>query len=60
MSERLYPIDCEAFSVKEPNRISSEGAALYQKGWSLRDIAREFGCSKNKVRAQLKKAGQTK
>ena len=58
LSERLYPIDCKAFSLKESDRISAEGAVLYQKGWSLRDIGRELGCSKNKVRAELQKAGQ--
>ena len=56
--ERLYPIDSKAFSLKESYRISFEGAVLYRKGWSLRDIAREFGCSKNKVRSELQKAGQ--
>src|SRR6266404_1733505 len=57
LSERLYPIDNKSFFIKEPVRISSEGLALYQKGWSLRDIARECGCSKTKVYADLRKAG---
>ena len=38
-------------------RISSELAALYEKGLSLREIAREFGCSKNGVRSSLLKGG---
>ena len=57
MSERLYPIATKEFFLREPIRISAEAAKLYQKGWSLRDIALEFGCSKNKVRADLKKVG---
>ena len=32
-------------------------ADFYRKGWSLRDIARECGCSKNKIRNDLQKAG---
>lgn len=55
--EHLYPIDTKTFFLKEPSRISPETAVLYRKGWSLRDIAHELGCSKGKVRSDLKKAG---
>lgn len=57
LSERLYPIDTKAFILKESNRISPEIVDLYKKGWSLRDIAREYGCSRHKVYSQVKKAG---
>ncbi len=57
MYELFYPIDTKEFSLKNEVRITCELAVLYQKGWSLRDIARETGCSKNKVRSSLLKSG---
>ncbi len=57
LSERLYPIDTKDFSGIKQRRISPEMIALYRKGWSLRDIAREYGFSKNKVNADLRRAG---
>lgn len=57
MYELFYPIDTKEFSFKNDIRISSELAALYVKGWSLREIARESGCSKNGVRSRLLKGG---
>lgn len=43
--------------MKDDGRISSEMADLYGKGWSLREIARECGCSKTRVRSCLLKEG---
>lgn len=57
MSELLYPIDSIEFSLKDPTRINPETAEFYRNGRSLGDIARELGCSKSKVRNDLKKAG---
>jgi hypothetical protein len=55
--ELFYPIDNKEFSPKDDSRISSEIAELYGKGWSLREIAREYGCSKTRVRSRLLKEG---
>lgn len=57
MYELFYPIDTKDFSFKNDIRISSELAVLYEKGLSLRDIAREIGCSKNGVRSSLLRGG---
>ena len=43
---------------KERNRISDEVVGFYRKGYSLRDIALELGCSKNKVRSDPVRSGQ--
>lgn len=55
--ELFYPIDTIQFSLKARVPISPEAVDLYRKGWSLRDIAREYGCSKGKVMLALRKAG---
>lgn len=57
MYELFYPIDTKEFYFKNDTRISSEVTNLYEQGWSLREIARENGCSKNKIRSSLVKAG---
>jgi hypothetical protein len=54
--ELFYPIDTKPLFLKNDIRISSDLAELYQNGWSLGEIAREFGCSKNKVRSRLLKS----
>jgi hypothetical protein len=53
----LYPIDFVAVKFESQKRIIDEAACFYEKGWSLREIARELGCSKNKVRKCLLKNG---
>ena len=57
MYELFYPIDTKDFSLGNDVRILSELAVLYEKGLSLREIAREIGCSKNGVRSSLLKGG---
>ncbi|MBL7670297.1 MAG: recombinase family protein [Bdellovibrionaceae bacterium] len=61
LSERIYPIDFRPQFFETRNRISSEDAKIiaekYQKGCSLRDIAKLLGSSKNRVRSELKKLG---
>jgi hypothetical protein len=55
--EHFYPVDSKRLFFKNDFRISSDLADLYKKGWSLRDIALEVGCSKNKVRSSVLKTG---
>ena len=53
----MYPIDFKPVSFKSQNRIIDEAVHFYARGSSLREIARDFGCSKNKIRKTLMKAG---
>lgn len=53
ISERLQPVDFKEFIVKLFLGISTEVTEKYKKGWSLRDIAKDLGVSKNGVRSIL-------
>ena len=61
ISERIYPTDFKPQFFETRNRISSEDAKTiaekYQKGCSLRDIAKHLGSSKNRIRSELKRLG---
>jgi hypothetical protein len=57
ISELLQPIDFTSFITKDKSRISTEAVELYQKGWSLREIAKELGASKSGIGSMLLKAG---
>lgn len=61
LTELLQAIDFMTFLVKIKNRISAADAIIisekYKTGSSLRDIANLFGCSKNKIRSELKRHG---
>ncbi len=45
--------------ARQDQRISDDFVKLYENGWSLREISKHYGCCKNRVRAQLLKAGIT-
>lgn len=55
----MQPIDFTAFTTKDKSRISAEAVDLYQKGWSLREIAKELGASKSGISSILLNAGIT-
>lgn len=57
ISELLQPIAFTSFITKDKSRISTEAVELYQKGWSLREIAKELGASKTGIGSILLKAG---
>lgn len=61
ISERIYPIDFIEHYFKNRNRISSGDAKIiaekYENGCSLRDLAKLYGYSKNKVRSILRCQG---
>lgn len=61
LAESLYPIDYTPFTFKSRYRISAEDTRIivekYKKGCSLRDIANLLGCSKGKIRTQLRRSG---
>lgn len=57
ISEFLQPIDFTSFILKDKSIISAEAIELYQKGWSLREIAKELGASKSGIGSILPKAG---
>lgn len=61
ISERIYPVDFKEHFFETRNRISSEDAKTiaekYENGCSLRDLAKLFGYSKNKIRSILKRQG---
>lgn len=55
ISERLQPVDFKEFIAKVFCGISTEVIEKYKKGWSLRDIAKDVGASKNGIRSILLK-----
>ena len=59
ISERLQPVDFKEFIAKVFSGISPEVKEKYELGWSLRDIAKESGVSKNGIRSTLLRAGIT-
>jgi len=60
ISERLQSVDFKEFVVKLFYGISPEIKEKYELGWSLRDIAKELGVSKNGIRSILLKAAFSK
>lgn len=60
IDKRFYVSDFIKYSFKSRSRISPDALKIiidkYQDGWSLGDIASLIGCSKNKVRIELKKS----
>lgn len=61
LSELVHQLDFTPFFPKIKNRISVADskniAEMYDKGLSLRDIALQFGCSKNKIRVGIRRLG---
>lgn len=61
ISERIYPVDFKQHFFETRNRISLEDAKSiaekYENGCSLRDLAKQFGYSKSKIRSTLKRQG---
>lgn len=57
LSEPLYLSEIIKINFHIEQDNSSECAVLYNKGMSLRDIAKELNISKTKVRSHLLKAG---
>ena len=57
ISERRYPVDYKSHFIETRNRISAKDTKIivemYDGGSSLRDIAKHFSCSKNKIRSLL-------
>ena len=61
LSELVHQLDFTPFFPKIKSRISFADrkiiAEMYNKGLSLRDIALQLGCSKNRVRMGLRRLG---
>ena len=55
ISKLFYPTDFIEFSRKVKSDFSKEFIEKYKKGFSAKEIAREHGCSKQKVLATLKR-----
>lgn len=61
LSELVHQLDFTPFFPKIKNRISAADekniADMYEKGLSLREIALQFGYSKNRVRSKVRRLG---
>ncbi|MFZ3231490.1 MAG: hypothetical protein WA160_14885 [Pseudobdellovibrio sp.] len=61
ISERIYPVDFKEHFFETRNRISSGDVKIiaekYESGYSLRDLAKLYGCSKSKIRSILRREG---